>query len=302
MGYKDLLKLIYKKSPLQKKRIESYLSTKKKDFFDDFDNFVNFYGEFLKKKNLDFEFLIEGYLEMCTNMMRSQIYFAKTGKYPQEDETKIFHDLYDNKNKMLPLMLGLALSQYLWPSHYEIFSHFKDLINKYKNKKIQYLEIGPGHGLFLKYAIEVLNKENTYDIVDISETSINITKEIIDKIIKNHNLNFFIKDINEFKQEKKYDIIIAGEVLEHLNQPDFFLKKLSNLLNKNGKLFLTTCVNCPTIDHVLHFKSINEVHLMLNKNGFIIENEKILPAENLSLEEIIRQKITINYSCILKNG
>ena len=302
MEYKELLSLIYKKSPLQKKRIESYLSTKKSDFFDDFNNFTVFYGEFLRKKNLEFEFLIEGYLEMCSNMMRSQIYFAKTGKYPKEDETEIFHDLYNNKNKMLPLMLGLALSQYLWPSHYEIYSHFKTLINRYKNKKIQYLEIGPGHGLFLKYAIEVLNNESIYDIVDISETSIDITKEIIDRNIKNHNLNFFIKDINEFKPNKKYDIIIAGEVLEHLNQPDLFLKKLSNLLNKNGKLFLTTCVNCPTIDHVLHFKNISEVHSILNKNGLIIENEKILPAENLPYEEIIKQKITINFSCILKNG
>jgi hypothetical protein len=39
---------------------------------------------------------------------------------------------------------------------------------------------------------------------------------------------------------------------------------------------------------------------MLHTCGLIIEQEKVVPVENLSLEEIIKRKITINYCAILK--
>ena len=59
-------------------------------------------------------------------------------------------------------------------------------------------------------------------------------------------------------KDKKFDFITMGEVLEHVNAPDKLLEKINNLLSKNGKVFLSTCVDCPTIDHVYHFRSIAE--------------------------------------------
>ena len=104
--------------------------------------------------------------------------------------------------------------------------------------------------------------------------------------------------------EPKPDIyfITMGEVLEHVNFPQKLLLKLKSLLSKSGYAFISTCVNCPTIDHVYHYRSVSEIQEMVQEAGLIINNEKILPVENLPIEEIIARKITINYSAIISNN
>ena len=62
---------------------------------------------------------------------------------------------------------------------------FKRLLKMLKNEKIDnYLEIGCGHGLFLLEAIKRFEDKINYEIVDISKTSIAITKSIIDFNVK----------------------------------------------------------------------------------------------------------------------
>ena len=71
-------------------------------------------------------------------------------------------------------------------------------------------------------------------------------------------------------------------------------------MNKDGKVFLSTCVDCPTIDHVYHFRSIKHIESLIKESGFKIDDRKILPVEDLPMKEIIKKKITINYCAILK--
>ena len=91
-----------------------------------------------------------------------------------------------------------------------------------------------------------------------------------------------------------------GEVLEHVEEPTYLLNKLNTLLNDQGLAFISTCVDCPTIDHVYHFKSVEEIREMLKLCQFEIVGEKILPVEELPMDEIIKRKITINYSAVIK--
>ena len=91
-----------------------------------------------------------------------------------------------------------------------------------------------------------------------------------------------------------------GEVLEHVNRPDLLLKKTHDLISSNGEMFLSTCVDCPTIDHVYHFKSVKEIEDMIKNSGFKIIDSSILPVEDKPMEEIIKNKITINYCALLK--
>ena len=53
------------------------------------------------------------------------------------------------------------------------------------------------------------------------------------------------------------------------------------------------------IDHLYHFKTVNEIREMLNKCGLDVISEKVLPVENLPMLEIVDKKITINYSAIV---
>ena len=93
-----------------------------------------------------------------------------------------------------------------------------------------------------------------------------------------------------------------GEVLEHVDTPGLLLKSINQILADNGKLFMSTCVDCPTIDHVYHFKSVKDIEDMLIAAGFKIDNKLILPVEDLPMKEIVKRKITINYCALLSKA
>ena len=93
-----------------------------------------------------------------------------------------------------------------------------------------------------------------------------------------------------------------GEVLEHVDDPSLILKTFFRLSSKNSRGFISTCVDCPSIDHVYHFTSVQHIRDTLIKNNLIIESEKVLPTENLPMNEIIKKKITINYCAMVKKN
>jgi hypothetical protein len=76
----------------------------------------------------------------------------------------------------LTFMVGLAISQYLWSTHYEMFSLLKSVIIENKNDINKYIEIGSGHGLFLKNAIDTLNDNISLTAVDISQILLKVSK------------------------------------------------------------------------------------------------------------------------------
>jgi SAM-dependent methyltransferase len=47
-------------------------------------------------------------------------------------------------------------------------------------------------------------------------------------------------DVQTMNLQKLFDIIIAGELIEHLENPGQFLRNMARHLSKNGVLFLTT--------------------------------------------------------------
>ena len=294
-----VLDAIYKKSPLQRKKIEKFLNSKDESFKQEFEGFLADYIGYLDTNNMTIEYGVDSYLEMVSDMFKSQIKFMRTGKYPTSNVAEAIDDVYNDEKKMLSYMIGLALSQYLWSTHYEMFNHLKESILESKSNISKYLEIGPGHGLFLKSAIDILDKDISITAVDISQTSLNVSKSIINYFYPLKNIDFINADMLNLDINLKYDFVVMGEVIEHVEDPKNLLVKISKLLNKNGKAFLSTCVNCPMIDHIYHFESVDAIRSMFENCGLVIESERILPAEDVSMSEIIEKRITINYSAIV---
>ena len=303
MNFNQVVKQIHTKSPLQKKKLKSYLATQPTSFFNEADEFVRNYSRYLEAQGVSFDYAIDAYLKMCKDMVKSQIYFMKKNKYPMEDQEQAYEEVYNSKKEMQSYMIGLALSQYLWGTHYAMFRHLTERLKNNSGKINSYLEIGPGHGLFFKEAIAMLGDSCKYTAVDISNTSLNLTKSIISYFeLDSNNIAYYNEDMLNIETEELYDFIVMGEVLEHVEKPKVLLDKLNKLLAESGNAFISTCVDCPTIDHVYHFKSIGDIRKMIRQAGFDIVSEKVLPVERLPMVEIINKKITINYSAIIKRA
>jgi 2-polyprenyl-3-methyl-5-hydroxy-6-metoxy-1,4-benzoquinol methylase len=301
-NFMKFVELVYKKAPLQKKKLERYLKGRPEVFFQEAENFSKDYIRYLTVNEISLDYAVSAYLKMCDDMMKCQISFMKTGSYPVQLSGEAFDKVYNNHVEMKSYMIGLALSQFLWPTHYSMFSCLLKSLSENKDSISSYLEIGPGHGLFLTKAVDLLGANVSYTAVDISPTSMEITQSIINYLFpeKSSLIDYRVGDMLELDINNKFDFITMGEVIEHVNFPDKLLLKLRDLLSDSGHGFISTCVDCPAIDHVYHFKSVEEIREMITNCGLKIVSEEILPVEDLPLEEIKARRITINYCAIVE--
>ena len=74
--------------------------------------------------------------------------------------------------------------------------------------------------------------------IDASQKNIDIAKFHAKK--NGLKINYFCATPEDLKIKKKFDVILNMEIVEHVENVNFFLKKSSELLKKNGLMFIAT--------------------------------------------------------------
>lgn len=289
---RSLIQEIENKDILHSKKIKKNLSQITQYGRLQFDELLNMIFDYFSSQMISPSLLAIDYLKMINDMRKEGIYFLKNGVYSCENQSVAYEKVYSRKDIMSYYMNALLISQILWKHHFDMFIYFRESLKKYykKSDEISILDVGPGHGFF-SYIIKT-DVPNFFklDIVDISESSLIVTKQIIGD--KNEKIFFFKEDIFNFDSPHKYDLIILGEVLEHLDNPIEILQKLSNLLSENGVLWLTTPTNSPALDHVYLFKSKEEVVDLITLSGFDVTDLLGCYSEDVSEEIAKKNKVT----------
>ena len=102
-------------------------------------------------------------------------------------------------------------------------------------KNIKVLDIGCGGGLLC----EPLSKLGAKVIgIDASEKNIKIAKTHAKK--SKLKINYYCASPENFISKEKFDVILNMEIVEHVEDVNFFLKSCSKLLKKNGIMFVAT--------------------------------------------------------------
>ena len=116
-----------------------------------------------------------------------------------------------------------------------IMSTFK--LNNIHNplKNISILDIGCGGGLLSE---PMCRLGATVTAIDASEKNINVAKIHAKK--NNLKINYICSSPEKMKVKNKFDVILNMEIVEHVEDVDFFLKSCCNLLKKNGIMFVAT--------------------------------------------------------------
>jgi 2-polyprenyl-6-hydroxyphenyl methylase/3-demethylubiquinone-9 3-methyltransferase len=116
-----------------------------------------------------------------------------------------------------------------------IIHNFK-LKNKTKPlEKINILDIGCGGGL-LSEPMKRLGANVTG--IDASDRNIKIAKLHAKK--NKLNIKYACSSPEKLKVKKKFDVILNMEIIEHVEDINFFIKSSSKLLKKNGLMFVAT--------------------------------------------------------------
>tara|TARA_Y100001936_G_C16043229_1_gene652977 strand:- start:1000 stop:1722 length:723 start_codon:yes stop_codon:yes gene_type:complete len=111
---------------------------------------------------------------------------------------------------------------------------------KLKNKDkpltgVNILDIGCGGGL-LSEPMSRMGANVTG--IDASDKNIKIAKLHAKK--NNLKINYLHTSPEKLKENKKFDVILNMEIVEHVENIDFFLNSSSKLLKKNGLMFIAT--------------------------------------------------------------
>ncbi len=114
-------------------------------------------------------------------------------------------------------------------------------------------------------ALQIQRQGNEVVGIDISAKAV--------KLANKQGLTAYVSNLEEEKMPKaigKFDVIVAGELIEHIFDPDAFLSKLNTVLQPNGCIILTT----PNLAGLG-----SRLSLLLGKLPWMIEND-ILPGKS----------------------
>jgi 2-polyprenyl-6-hydroxyphenyl methylase/3-demethylubiquinone-9 3-methyltransferase len=158
---------------------------------------------------------------------------SSVNKKEIEKFSKMADEWWDPSGKFKPLhKFNPIRIQYIKEN---IIGNFKLKNKKKPLDKINILDIGCGGGL-LSEPMTRLGANITG--IDASSKNINIAKHHAKK--NKLKINYICSSPEKLKIKKKFDVILNMEIVEHVDDINFFINSCSKLLKKNGLMFVAT--------------------------------------------------------------
>jgi len=186
-----------------------------------------------------------------------------------------------------------------------------DQMNKKKLKNLDILDLGCGGGL-VSESLSRLGANVTG--IDFVKNNIEVAKQHSNK--KKLKINYKYANIETLKIKKKYDLIIMYEILEHLDNWEYFLLNITENLKNEGILVISTInrnilskfatiylaenvlrwIPRGTHTYEKYIKPQEITNCLENKN-FILKNLKGLVYNPIDMDWKLSNNTTINYFC-----
>lgn len=145
------------------------------------------------------------------------------------------------------------------------------------------------HALLRKQAKDVWGIDMTYDVAD----------------VPGDPAHYLHASAESFSMDKKFDVVFAGDLIEHLSNPGLFLACAKQQIVPNGRLILSTpnAFNLfnisekfskgePTVnsDHTCYFNS-KTLQQLLRKNGWHVERTDFIYSLGVLHSESWKKKV-----------
>ena len=152
----------------------------------------------------------------------------------------------------------------------------KDNTNSKALKNLSLLDLGCGGGLICEPLSRIGMKVTGIDFV---KENIKIAKDHAKK--SNLQIDYLYQDLENLKIQRKYDIILMLEVIEHLEDFKKIINKNKNLLKPNGKLIFST----------INRNFLSKFFAILIAENFL----NIIPKNTHTYEKLVKPKELVNF-------
>ena len=295
-GVDSLLGEIVRINPLQSRFIEESVDGASSEELQDLGEYVRF----CEVNSLDISYLAQCYDLIVKDTLREQLYFQRHKRYRYSTFSEVADSVYFDDEYMSKYMHGLAITAWLWPNHREMHRYFARSIPTTASGT--YLEVGPGHGVYMMTAMK-LSQYDRFEGIDLSPTSVDMTKALLESraSVDSSSYEIYCSDfLKDNLHHDYYDAIVMGEVLEHVEKPLEFLQKICELAAEDAFIFVTTPVNAPAIDHIYLFSSFDAIEELVVQAGFSIRDSRQIPYPGQTVEESTEQYLPVNVALVLE--
>lgn len=237
--------------------------------------------------------------QLNMDFLKLQAELERTGKYKyssfKEVEEAVFFQ--EDGSHGVGYLWGLYFSQIFWVIHHRLLHFFLNDFVLIQQQKGIVLEVPVGSGVFLASFLEKLQGWQGVGL-DLSESAVNMSSSLF-RLKGFEDVEVLQQDFLMYESDNRFDAIICGELIEHVEDPLLVLRKIHTLLNEQGKVFLTTVVWAAGIDHIYLYKSANEIRCHLQEAGFLIEKELIQPVFEKDKNRLDEERVALNYAAVL---
>lgn len=188
--------------------------------------------------------------------------------------------------------------------------------NLAESDSYEIIDVGCGGGILTESLAQA-----GYSVVGIDALESNIKaaqKHLLNASFEN-KISYICSDIESLEQNKQYDVICAMEIIEHVNNVEFFIQNLASRLKPGGLLFLSTLnrnvksylLGIVMAEYVLRwvdrgthdwkkFISPNELADIASNYSLKLENVSGLSYSILSNMWEISTDDSVNYMCVFQ--
>ncbi|MFC1525474.1 class I SAM-dependent methyltransferase [Candidatus Latescibacterota bacterium] len=250
-------------------------------------------------QGVSLNYLVECYNTIVQDTLVEQVYFMRHKEYRHSTYAEVAEAVYQDPVYMHKYMLGLAISLFLWPAHRKLKDFFASTIPRGTGGR--YLEVGPGHGFFFMKAATTTSYDD-FLAVDISPKSVEMTRSIMESGCFGEFANYRVECLDflaaDFGSEK-YEALVMGEVLEHVENPAAFLQKIRELTHDDSYIYISTCLNAPAVDHISLFTSVEHLESIVEEEGLRIVNRCLVPHLGMTVEECLAMEMAVNFGAVV---
>jgi len=251
----------------------------------------------LKNVGGDLRKYCEDYRWMCEAFLEEEIYFSRHGKYRLSTFEEAYREVYSDTAYMGRYVRGILISQIIWEPHARAFDFFRTAFLNRLPDGANYLEVGPGHGLFLYFASQCANLAKL-EAWDVSQSSIDETRAALKRLGVTRDIAIVEQDVLQAPSRlDEFDGAVISEVLEHLERPEAAVASLHAALKPGGRIFINAPVNSPAPDHIFLWSTHDELVAMIAAQGFEIEDVRLFPVTGATLEKALRKQLSL--SCVV---
>lgn len=305
-NYTSLVKHIAKRNIFQKKAIKKTIVSKNEKYFKEAEDITKRIFKVAKKfnKKINLEKIAEIYLWYTDLLKKEELYFEKYKSYRNKNYRKVFNEVYNRPDYMFKYAIGLGASQLFWENHIKVFEFYKENLVKKIKKNSQIVEVGMGHGLFTAEIFKKHKKANSI-MIDVSPMCLKFAKEMsLISGAKENNIVINKTDVQKkiMLEDNSVDVLLLGEIIEHLGEGRKVMKKLSKKMKKNGICYFSTPANGPAEDHILLFTKVEQIRKFVKNCSWKIVKESAITLRGMPIDLAEKNGKVINYCAILKKS